>query len=97
MLISVNFEQLNDVQEHLKKELDALGTLKNAVELQYELSQSNMDKNTELYKRQLEFIRREKEIISGRKKLLQETLETFVEASYMFREKIDSAKHSLDK
>ncbi len=97
MLISVNFEQLNDVQEHLKRELDALERLKNAVELQYELSQLSLDKNTELFKRQLEFIRKEKERISGRKKLLQETLETFVEASYMFREKIDSAKYSLDK
>lgn len=97
MLISVNFEQLKDVQEHLTKELDVLETLKNAVEFQFELSQVSLDENAELFQRQLEFFKKEKEIISKRKKLLQETIETFVEASYTFREKIDSAKYSLDK
>lgn len=97
MLISVNFEQLKDVQEHLTKELDVLERLRNAVEFQYELSQVSLDENAELFRRQLDFINKEKERVSERKKLLQNTLETFVEASYTFREKIDSAKYSIDK
>ena len=97
MLISVNFEQLKDVQEHLNRELDVLERLRNAVQLQFELSQVSLNENIELLQRQLEFFKKEKEIILKRKKLLQETLETFVEANYKLREMIDSAKYSLDK
>lgn len=97
MLISVEFEQLKDVQEHLKKELDVLERLRNALEFQYELSQVSPDENAELFRKQLEFINKEKEKVLERKKLLQNTLETFVEAKYRFREEINSAKYLLDK
>lgn len=97
MLISVNFDQLKDIQEHLQKELDALERLRNALEFQYELSQVSPDENAELFRKQLEFINKEKEKVLERKKLLQNTLETFVEAKYRFREEINSAKYLLDK
>lgn len=95
MLIFVDFQELTDIQDHLKRELSVLETLTNSLEFKYQLSQSVMDGNAELFQRQLQFCKKEKDRISGRSKLLQETLEIFSEAKGKLSDNIISAKGLL--